>query len=202
MSAPVFETNLPPLALFGRHMHTTPATLFVADELFRAGDDYVVKDANGAAILRADAREWSRLEKKVVYDDELQLGEIRDALALHRTVEFVGGAGTPLKVEHRRSEVGGREAAFRVDLGKLTLAVVGDWKAHAVDIVSEDGGLVARVTHDRATLHEGMYVTSQGKTKIGEAAETQYKVEVAPRVDLSLIGIVCICLDMLQQKVC
>jgi hypothetical protein len=81
--------------------------------------------------------------------------------------------------------VGGKPM-FRVHLGdKLELGVVGDWKLHAVDVVTSEGTLIARGSRENSQL----------------ADEADYKVDVAAGVDLALVGVLCICLDMIHKHV-
>ncbi|BEI83371.1 hypothetical protein CcaverHIS002_0312390 [Cutaneotrichosporon cavernicola] len=182
----------PPLALFGRNVRSVITQVTVLEDMFPSGDNYTVTDSDGSTIIRAKAEEWSRLNKKVVYDDMLRpLGEISNkALSLRQIVEFTSNSGELLLEASFHAGTNGLPS-FRAKMGdKLEMAVVGDWKQHAADIVTSDGILLARGSHEN-------------EWKEGDPAipQRQYKLDVAPGVDLALVAIVSLCLDMVHMRV-
>ncbi|BEJ14209.1 hypothetical protein CspHIS471_0313830 [Cutaneotrichosporon sp. HIS471] len=182
----------PPLTLFGRNVRSSITQLTVLDEIFRSGDNYTVTDTDGNTIIRAKAEEWSRLNKKIVYDEMLRpVGEIHDkGLSLHHVVEFTSNTGELLLKASFHAGTNGMPS-FRVNVGNnLELGVFGDWKLHAADIMTSHGTLLARGSHEN-------------EWREGDAAlpERQYKLDVAPGVDLALVAVVCLCLDLVHMHV-
>ncbi|GMK53433.1 hypothetical protein CspeluHIS016_0100190 [Cutaneotrichosporon spelunceum] len=198
MSRNDLQPVYPPLTVFG-NVRSAVTQLTIVDQMFRAGDSYTVLDSEGNVVVRAKAEEWSRKNKKTVYDGANQeLGEIKDkSLSMHNAVEFTTVTGKKLLKASFHTGTDGKPM-FRLKINDdLEIGVVGDWKLRAADIKTDKDTIIARAYHDNER------VSSNEKWKGGDPAvpERQYKVDVAPGVDIGLMSVACILWDMIHMHV-
>ncbi|KAM0787660.1 hypothetical protein ACM66B_003724 [Microbotryomycetes sp. NB124-2] len=174
-----------------------PTSLIMKEKAWSfSGDDFSVKDQNGATVVKCSGKAISMRDTKVIKDPTGKvLFTIKNKLiSLHKT--FIGYAGDADKTElftvKKKFSIGGAKmiATFKnhSTQNEAELTVKGDFLGGSASITLSDGRPVAHITRKLATMNEVFH------------DKQTYAVIVAPGVDLALIAAVTICFDEVEHE--